>query len=76
MAFRTKFCDCPTCLPNAEIVVAMKKRFLLLMPELVARAHRAVENPGPALSMSYNTDADYEAIVRDILAFRPLGDGI
>jgi cation transport protein ChaC len=26
--------------------------------------------------MSYNTDADYEAIVRDILAFRPLGDGI
>jgi len=69
MAFHAGFCDCVTCLPNAEIVVAMKKRFLSMTPELVARAHGMAEDPGPALSVSYYTDADCEAPVRDILAF-------
>jgi cation transport protein ChaC len=50
------------------------KRQMALTAELVARVARVVEDAGPSPGAVYLTDADYDAIVRDILAQAPAGD--
>jgi len=47
-----------------------------LTSELVARAHRVVADPGPIPGLSYHSDADYDAIVREILTSRPTGNEV
>jgi cation transport protein ChaC len=47
---------------------------MVLTAELVASAARVVEDAGPSPGAVYLTDADYEAIVRDMLAQAPAGD--
>ena len=47
---------------------------MALTPELVARAHRVVEDPGPSPGVAYLTDEDCRNAVRDILAEAPPGD--
>ncbi len=41
---------------------------MALTPELVARVHRVVEDAGPDPSLTYYTDEEYDAAVREILA--------
>lgn len=50
------------------------KRQMALTAELVASAARMVEDAGPSPGAVYLTDADYDAIVRDMLAQAPTGD--
>ncbi|MBL0408376.1 gamma-glutamylcyclotransferase [Microvirga aerilata] len=50
------------------------KRQMALTAELVAGVARVVEDAGPSPGAVYLTDADYDAIVRDILAQAPAGD--
>ena len=40
-----------------------KARQMALTPDLVARVHRALDDPGPDPSWAYHTDADYDAVV-------------
>ena len=47
---------------------------MALTPELVARANRAVPDPGPEPHIEYQTDADYDEAVDRILSARPAGD--
>jgi cation transport protein ChaC len=46
----------------------MAKRIMSLTPELVARCHRVVEDPGPSPDVSYLDDDDYAAMVETVLA--------
>ena len=46
---------------------------MALTPELVARAHRTVPDPGPEPHIVYQTDADYDEAVGRMLATRPAG---
>jgi len=52
----------------------MRNRLLSLTPDHVARAHRAIEDPGPNPHILYHSDADYDAIVEHILSSRPNND--
>jgi cation transport protein ChaC len=52
----------------------MKKRIMSLTPELVARCHRVVEDPGPSAGANYLTDVDYDALVDTMLAGRTAGE--
>ena len=54
----------------------MKHRSMSLTLDHVARAHRTTADPGPDAHIVYHSDADYEDIVRDILASRPTDDEI
>ncbi|HEX6103743.1 MAG TPA: gamma-glutamylcyclotransferase [Alphaproteobacteria bacterium] len=45
-----------------------KRNGLLLTPELVARAHRVVEDAGPPADRVRMTDADYDALLEEVLA--------
>jgi hypothetical protein len=56
--------------------LSMKNHLLSLTPDHVARAHRAIADPGPEAHIVYHSDADYEAIVQDIRVPRPTRDGI
>jgi cation transport protein ChaC len=47
---------------------------MTLTADLVARVARVVEDAGPSPGAVYLTDADYDAIVRDMLAQAPAGD--
>lgn len=47
---------------------------MTLTPDLVARASRAVPDPGPEPHIVYQTDADYDEAVAGMLATRPQGD--
>jgi glutathione-specific gamma-glutamylcyclotransferase len=49
----------------------MKAQAMSLTPQHVAMVHRLVEDSGPESNMTLHTDADYEQIVREILAERP-----
>ena len=46
-------------------------RRMRLTPELVSQVARHVDDPGPVPGRSYATDADYEAVLRALLAGRP-----
>jgi glutathione-specific gamma-glutamylcyclotransferase len=59
-----------------DIELSMKNRLLSLTPDHVARIHRTILDPGPEAHIVYHSDADYEAIVRYILASRPTYDEI
>ena len=48
----------------------MTKRIMSLTPELVARCHRAVEDPGPSPGLNYLTDDDYDGLVDRALSAR------
>ncbi len=50
------------------------KRQMALTAELVASVARVVEDAGPSPGAVYLTDADYAAIIQDILAQAPAGD--
>ena len=50
------------------------KRQMALTAELVASVARVVEDAGPSPGAVYLTDADYDAIIRNILAQAPAGD--
>jgi cation transport protein ChaC len=50
------------------------KRQMMLTANLVASVARVVEDAGPSPGAVYLTDADYDAIVRDMLAQAPAGD--
>jgi cation transport protein ChaC len=41
---------------------------MALTPDLVARVHRVMEDPGPDPSLVYHADEDYEAAVRTLMA--------
>jgi glutathione-specific gamma-glutamylcyclotransferase len=41
---------------------------MVLTPDLVARVHRAIQDPGPLPGLTYHTDDDYDAAVQEILA--------
>jgi glutathione-specific gamma-glutamylcyclotransferase len=49
----------------------MRARVMALTPDLVARVHRALEDPGPEPGLHYHTDEDYDAAVEDMLASHP-----
>ena len=49
----------------------MTNRSMSLTSEHVLRAHRVVEDTGPEANVTLHSDADYETIVRDIIASRP-----
>ena len=48
-------------------------RPLALTPDLVARVHRVLEDPGPDPGWVYHTDDDYDAVVRSLLDSHPGG---
>jgi len=50
------------------------RRPMALTADLVARAARVVEDAGPSPGAIYLTDAEYDLIVRDMLAGAPPGD--
>lgn len=50
------------------------KRQMTLPAELGANVARVVEDAGPSPEAVYLTDADYDAIIRDVLAQAPAGD--
>jgi hypothetical protein len=50
------------------------KRQMALTAELVASVARVVEDTGASPGAVYLTDADYDAIIRDMLAQAPAGD--
>ncbi len=50
-----------------------KTRQMALTPDLVARAHRAREDPGPNRCWAYHTDDDYDVAVQSLLASHPGG---
>lgn len=52
----------------------MTARQLSLTPELVARVHRGIVDPGPESHLQYHTDADYDALVAGLLASHPGGN--
>jgi glutathione-specific gamma-glutamylcyclotransferase len=47
---------------------------MTLTPDLVARVHRALDDPGADPSLWYHDDEDYAAVVRQLLSERPQGD--
>lgn len=46
---------------------------MALTPDHVALVHRMVEDPGPEPGLVYHSEADYDAVVRNMLALRPPG---
>ena len=52
----------------------MGTRRMTLTPDLVARVHRAIEDPGPDPALAYHTDEDYDLAVRTISATLPPGE--
>jgi cation transport protein ChaC len=48
-------------------------RRMVLTPDLVARVHRVLEDPGPDPALVYHADEDYKAAVQAILASHPGG---
>src|SRR5918993_3622870 len=44
---------------------------MALTPDLVARVHRVVEDPGPDPALVYHGEEDYDAAVRVVLASHP-----
>jgi glutathione-specific gamma-glutamylcyclotransferase len=51
----------------------MGMRRLTLTPDLVARVHRNMEDPGPEPGLVYHTSEDYDRIVQSILVSHPSG---
>lgn len=45
----------------------MPPRQMALTPDLVARVHRQIDDPGPEAGMQYHSDADYDALVRGLI---------
>src|SRR5262245_8285842 len=54
----------------------MRTRVMALTPDLVARVHRVLEDPGPALDLVYHTEDDYDAVVEEVLASHPRGEDL
>jgi glutathione-specific gamma-glutamylcyclotransferase len=52
----------------------MRARRMALTPDLVARVHRALNDPGPEPGLSYHTQEDYDHAVEAILASHPTGE--
>ncbi len=46
---------------------------MALTPDHVALVHRVLEDPGPEPGLVYHSEADYDAVVRNMLALRPPG---
>jgi len=46
---------------------------MALTPDHVALVHRVVEDPGPEPGLVYHGEADYDEVVRNMLALRPPG---
>lgn len=53
---------------------AVTQRLLSLTPELVARVHRDIVDPGPDSAMTYLTDDDYAEMVESMLASHVSGE--
>ncbi|HLM41697.1 MAG TPA: gamma-glutamylcyclotransferase [Microvirga sp.] len=51
----------------------MRTRRMALTPDHVALVHRIVEDPGPEPGLVYHGEADYDEVVRNMLALRPPG---
>jgi cation transport protein ChaC len=47
---------------------------MALTPDLVARVHRACEDPGPETGLVYHQDEDYAALAAELLAHHPGGE--
>jgi hypothetical protein len=45
---------------------------MALTPDLVARVHRVMEDPGPEPGPSYQSDQDYDALVTALMRSRPV----
>ncbi len=43
----------------------MKPRRMALTPDLIARVHRVVQDPGPPEGLTFQTDEDYRRTRRD-----------
>ena len=54
----------------------MANRVMSLTPDLVARVHRAIEDPGPSPNLSYLGDEDYAAMVETALGGHAEGSPI
>jgi glutathione-specific gamma-glutamylcyclotransferase len=52
------------------------KRAMPLTPDLVAQAHRVLEDPGPDPNLVYHTEGDYDAVVRHLLAAHTPGEDL
>jgi cation transport protein ChaC len=52
----------------------MGARVMALTPDLVARVHRAIEDPGPAFDLVYHSEDDYDAVVQQVLTSHPRGE--
>ncbi len=46
---------------------------MALTPDHVALVHRVLEDPGPEPGLVYHSEADYDAVVRSIMALHPPG---
>jgi cation transport protein ChaC len=53
----------------------MRSAKMALTPDLVARLHRVLEDPGPEPGLVYHTDDDYDDAVKTILASHPADQG-
>jgi glutathione-specific gamma-glutamylcyclotransferase len=53
-----------------------RQRQLLLTPELVARAHRVIEDAGPPPDLVRSSEADWAADVQEILLAKPDGQDV
>ncbi|AZO69603.1 MAG: gamma-glutamylcyclotransferase [Mesorhizobium sp.] len=51
-------------------------RKMALTPEIVARVHRVLEDPGSAPGLVYYTEEDYDAAVHETLASHPRGEDL
>jgi glutathione-specific gamma-glutamylcyclotransferase len=60
---------------KVEMVPKVARR-MALTPDLVARAHRVLHDPGPGLGIVYHTDEDYDAVVREMLASHEGGEAL
>ncbi len=54
----------------------MPKRTMALTPDLVAKAHRVVADPGPDPNLTYHTEEDYGAVIGEILGAHPTGEDL
>lgn len=54
----------------------MATRRMALTPDLVARVHRVVADPGPDPGVVYHTEEDYDAVVRQLLSVHPPGQDL
>ncbi len=51
-------------------------RRMALTQQLVARAHRDIDDPGPSPNLVYHSEEDYDPAVQDVLVSHPRGEDV